>query len=109
MSVHVAPQFTEIERAREKYSFTYLPQEVAAVFKEALACFPAGAFNAFASMCRRIAQAVFADRGEGGKLRLLDELNTTHDLAGLAAEAYGKLRYPLKLSPPAPLCVRTGI
>ena len=44
--VELAPQFTEIERAREKFSFTYLPQEVEALFKEALACFSAGAFNA---------------------------------------------------------------
>jgi hypothetical protein len=90
--VELAPQFTEIERAREKFSFTYLPQEVEALFKEALACFSAGAFNAFASMCRRTAQAVFADLGEGGKLRVFDELNTTRDLAGLTAEAYGKLK-----------------
>ena len=26
--VELAPQFTEVERAREKYSFTYLPEEV---------------------------------------------------------------------------------
>ncbi len=90
--VELAPQFTEIERAREKFSFTYLPQEIEALFKEALACFSAGAFNAFASMCRRTAQAVFADLGEGGKLRIFDELNTTRELAGLPAETYGKLK-----------------
>src|ERR1700761_1349372 len=90
--VELAPQFTEIERAREKFSYTYLPSEVEALFKEALACFSAGAFNAFASMCRRTAQAVFADLGEGGKLRVFDELNTTRDLAGLTAETYGKLK-----------------
>jgi hypothetical protein len=90
--VELAPQFTEIERAREKFSFTYLPQEVEALFKEALACFSAGAFNAFASMCRRTAQAVFADLGKGGKLHIFDELNTTRDLAGLSAETYGKLK-----------------
>src|SRR5215813_7071713 len=90
--VELAPQFTEIERAREKFSFTYLPQEVESLFKEALACFSAGAFNAFASMCRRTAQAVFADLGESGKLRIFDELNTTRDLAGVTAETYGKLK-----------------
>jgi hypothetical protein len=90
--VELAPQFTEIERARERFSFTYLPQEVETLFKEALACFSAGAFNAFASMCRRSAQAVFADLGEGGKLRIFDELNTTRELAGLTAETYSKLK-----------------
>src|SRR5579872_1812262 len=90
--VELAPQFTEIERAREKFSFTYLPQEVETLFKEALTCFTAGAFNAFASMCRRTAQAAFADLGEGGKLRLFDELNTTRDLAGLTSDTYMKLK-----------------
>jgi hypothetical protein len=90
--VELAPQFTEIERAREKFSFTYLPPQVEALFKEALACFSAGAFNAFASMCRRTAQAVFLDLGEGGKLQIFDELNTSRDLAGLPAETYGKLK-----------------
>jgi len=90
--IELAPQFTEVERAREKFSFTYLPQEVETLFKEALTCFTAGAFNAFASMCRRAAQAVFADLGEGGKLRLFDELNTVRELAGLTVEAYGKLK-----------------
>lgn len=90
--IELAPQFTEVERARERFSFTYLPHEVESLFKEALTCFTAGAFNAFASMCRRAAQAAFADLGEGGKLRLFDELNTTRDLAGLTAETYGKLR-----------------
>ena len=90
--VELAPQFVEIERAREKFSSTYLPQEVETLFKEALACFSAGAFNAFASMCRRTAQAVFTDLGEGGKLRIFDELNTTRELAGLTPETYGKLK-----------------
>jgi len=90
--VDLAQQFTEVERAREKFSFTYLPAEVETLFKEALACFSAGAFNAFASMCRRTAQAVFADLGEGGKLRLFDELNTARALAGLTVETYTKLK-----------------
>lgn len=90
--VELAPQFTEVERAREKFTFTYLPQEVETLFREALACYSAGAFNAFASMCRRTAQAVFADLGEAGKLRLFDELNTTRDLAGLTADTYSKLK-----------------
>ena len=90
--IELAPQFTEVERAREKFSFTYLPPEVESLFKETLACFSAGAFNAFASMCRRSAQAVFADLGESGRLWLFDELNTTRDLAGLSADSYTKLK-----------------
>jgi hypothetical protein len=55
-------------------------------------CFSSGAYNAFASMCRRTAQAVFADLGEAGKIRLFDELNNVRELAGIASEPFNKLR-----------------
>ena len=90
--VDLAPQFTEVERAREKFTYTYLPEEVEILFREALLCFSAGAYNAFASMCRRTAQAVFLDLGEAGKIKLFDELNTVRELAGLGSEPFNKLR-----------------
>ena len=90
--IELSPQFAEVERAREKFSFTYLPEEVELLFKETLTCFSSGAFNAFASMCRRTAQAVFADLGEAGKLRLFDELNEVRELAALSADTFAKLK-----------------
>ena len=90
--IELSPQFTEVERAREKFSFTYLPEEVELLFREALTCYSSGAFNAFASMCRRTAQAVFADLGEAGKLRLFDELNEVRELAALSAETFARLK-----------------
>jgi hypothetical protein len=90
--IELAPQFVEVERAREKFTYTYLPEEIEALFREALLCFSSGAYNAFASMCRRTAQAVFADLGEAGKLRLFDELNNVRELAGLASDHFNKLR-----------------
>jgi hypothetical protein len=100
--VELAPQFTEVERAREKFTYTYLPEEVEILFREALLCFSSGAYNAFASMCRRTAQAVFADLGEAGKIRLFDELNNVRELAGLAAEPFNKLRSILFGTEPDP-------
>jgi hypothetical protein len=90
--IELSPQFVEVERAREKFSFTYLPEEVELLFREALTCFSSGAYNAFASMCRRTAQALFADLGEAGKLRLFDELNDVRELAALPAETFAKLK-----------------
>src|SRR6201996_1562305 len=89
--VELSPQFTEVERAREKFTFTYLPEGVEVLFREALLCFSSGAYNAFASMCRRTAQAMFADLGEAGKIRLFDELNDVRELAGIAPEPFRKL------------------
>jgi len=90
--IELSPQFTEVERAREKFSFAYIPEGIELLFREALACFSQGAFNAFASMARRTAQAMFADLGEAGKLRLFDELNAVRDLADIAPEIFTKMR-----------------
>ena len=90
--IELAPQFSEVERAREKFTYTYLPEEVEILFREALVCFSNAAYNAFASMCRRTAQAAFADLGEPGKMRIFDELNNVRELAGIATEPFNKLR-----------------
>jgi hypothetical protein len=86
--IELAPQFVEVERAREKFSFTHLPEEVEQPFREALICFSNGAYNAFASMCRRTAQAVFTDLGEAGKLKLFDDLNDVRRMADLDAQSF---------------------
>jgi len=90
--VELAPQFVEVERAREKFSFTYLPEEVELLFREALICFSHGAVNAFASMCRSTAQATFTDLGDAGRLRLFDQLNDVRDMAEIDAETFAALR-----------------
>ena len=90
--IELSSQFTEVERAREKFAFTYVPEQVEVMFKEALVCFSAGAFNAFTSMCRRTAQAAFLELGASGKLRLFDELNHLRQLAELTPETFLKLK-----------------
>jgi hypothetical protein len=90
--VELAPQFNEVERPRETFAFMHLPEEVELFFKEALVCYSAGAFNAFASMCRRSAQAVFADLGETGRLRLFDELNNVRAMAELDLETFTRIK-----------------
>ncbi|MFZ0008040.1 MAG: hypothetical protein WAK94_07365 [Steroidobacteraceae bacterium] len=90
--IELSPQFTEVERAREKFTFAYIPEDIELLFREALTCFSHGAFNAFASMCRRTAQSMFADLGEAGKLRLFDELNGLRDLADIQPEIFTRIR-----------------
>jgi len=92
LRVDLAPQFTEVERARERFAFSYLPADVERFYREALVCYTAGAYDAFASMCRRTAQALFADLGEPGKLLLFDELNRLREMADLDADTVAKLR-----------------
>lgn len=86
--VELAPNFVELERSRERFNFTYLPEEMELLLKEAFTCFTATCYNAFASMCRRIAQCVFADLGEEGKLGLYNELANIRRLAELDDESF---------------------
>lgn len=90
--VELAANYSELERPREKFTFTYLPEEAEALFKEALGCYAQGHFNAFASMCRRTAQAVFRDLGEAGKLKVFDQLAEVREMAELDQDTFGLLK-----------------
>ncbi len=90
--IELSSQFTEIERPREKFSFSYLPETVETLFREALLCYSHGAFNAFSSMCRRTMQSVFDLLGESGKLRLFDQLNELRDMAQIDAQSFSVVK-----------------
>jgi len=80
--------FIEVERPKEKFSYTYLPEEVEAMFREALACYSGNNFNAFAGMCRRAMQAAFVELGESGKLKVFDQLNDVRLMADLDSDTF---------------------
>lgn len=80
-SVELYRNFVELERPKERFSFSYLPKPVEVLFREALSCYSHNNFNAFASMCRRAALSAFAAMGEGGKLRAFDEVMMAQDIA----------------------------
>lgn len=86
--IELAPNFVELERPRERFNFTYLPEDTELLLKEAFACFSLACYNAFASMCRRVALCVFADLGEDGKLAMYDELANIRKLAELDDESF---------------------
>ena len=86
--VELANNFVELERAREKFNFTYLPEESEKLFREALGCYSAGHFNAFASMCRRTAQTVFHDLGDNGRLRIFEQVREARELAEIDQDTF---------------------
>jgi len=90
--IELSSQFTEIERPREKFTFTHLPAQIEQLFRESLLCFSGGAYNAFASMCRRTARAAFVDLGEPGKLRMFDQLNDVRTLVNIDPETFQLLK-----------------
>ncbi len=90
--IEFSPNYTQIERAKETFEFTYLPEEIETLFREALICYSASCFNAFASMCRRTARTVFADVGEVRKLKIFDELNEIQDLAEIDDQTFSAVQ-----------------
>jgi len=90
--IELAPNYVEIERARENFPLTYLPEEAEGLFREALNCYAAGCFNAFGAMSRRTAQSLFRELGEHGKLELFDTLQEIRTLAELDDDTFAALR-----------------
>ena len=90
--VEFANDFVELERAREKFSFTHLPENTEKLFREALACVSHGYFNAFASLCRRTTQAKFDDLGENGRLRVFDQVNEARQMAEIDPDTFNVVK-----------------
>jgi hypothetical protein len=72
--VELAPNLAEVERARERFQFAYLPDTVEQLLRETLDCYSLGAHNAFATMCRRTTRAALRAHGATAKSRWQDNL-----------------------------------
>jgi hypothetical protein len=92
LRVELGANYAEIERARESFPLTYLPDEAEGLFKEALSCYANSCFNAFGAMSRRTVQSLFRELGERGKLEIFDTLQETRALAELDDDTFSVLR-----------------
>ncbi len=90
--VELSQNYVELERPKERFSFSYLPKDTEVLFREALACYSANNFNAFASMCRRSANSAFVALGEGGKLQAFDEVMIARDIAGIEDDVFDPIK-----------------
>ncbi len=90
--IELMRNFTELERPKERFAFSYLPKHTEVLFREALACYSNNTFNAFASMCRRAARSAFDALGEGGKLRAFEELVSAQDIAEIDDETFKPIK-----------------
>ena len=90
--VELLRNFVELERPKERFAFSYLPQHTEVMFREALTCYSNNSFNAFASMCRRAAQSSFIAMGEGGKLRAFEEVMAAQKIAGISDDAFAPIK-----------------
>jgi hypothetical protein len=90
--VELFQNFVELERPKERFSFSYLPRHTEVLFREALACYSSNSFNAFASMCRRSAASAFAALGDGGKMQAFEEVMVAQDIAGIDDDAFAPIK-----------------
>lgn len=82
----------EVERAKERFQLSYLPEPVRRLFREALECYTAGCHNAFGSMCRRTARASSESLAEHGRERWSITFDEAVELADIDDETTQTLR-----------------
>jgi hypothetical protein len=80
--------FSQVEHAKETFEYDYLPTEVSADLREALACYSLGCYNAFAAMSRRCVQSVATDLGAKGSDRVLGQLKDLKEMAEIDEDTY---------------------
>ena len=90
--VELFRNFVELDRAKEKFAFSYLPNDTEVLFREALSCYANNNFNAFASMCRRSALTAFKALGENGKLRAFDEVMAAQKIAKVNDDSFSPIK-----------------
>ena len=90
--VELNRNFVELERPKERFPFSYLPKTTEVLFREALSCYSANNFNAFASMCRRSAASAYVALGDGGKFRAFEEVMVAQDIAGIDDEVFAPIK-----------------
>lgn len=90
--IELFQNFLELERPKERFPFSYLPDATEPLFREALSCYSHNNFNAFASMCRRAAESAYAALGERGKLRAFDEVVAAQQIAELDDDSFAPIK-----------------
>jgi hypothetical protein len=87
----LSSNLVEIERPKERFQFGYLPTSVERSFREALDCYTADLFTAFAVMCRRAMQAALADIDNANRRHLYDLFRDVAALSEIDPETSAKI------------------
>lgn len=90
--IELFQNFLELERPKERFPFSYLPDATELLFREALSCYTHNDFNAFASMCRRAALSAYAALGDGGKLQAFDEVVSAQRIAEIEDDSFAPIK-----------------
>jgi hypothetical protein len=83
--IELSSTLVEVERAKERFPLHYLPEPIDRVFREALECYAADCYHAFAAMCRATVDTLCRQQGRTGKLRAHELFHGAVTAAGLDA------------------------
>jgi hypothetical protein len=100
--VELSANLLEVERARERFQYGYLPGNIERLLREALECYTAGAPNAFASMCRRTVQNALAGLDAGAQPRWQEQVSEVLRIGELDARVSDTIAAVLFAEDPAP-------
>jgi hypothetical protein len=100
--VELSANLLEVERARERFQYSYLPGNIERLLREALECYTAGCHNAFASMCRRTMQEALASVDANALRRWQDQVREVLRIGELDARAADRIAAVLFADDPAP-------
>lgn len=91
-AIELSSNVVEIEKAKEKFSHSYLPEKLRSVFVEALDCYTADLYTAFGAMCRRAMQTAIADTRANGGPELGQLFAEAVQIAEIDAETVQRLK-----------------
>lgn len=90
--VQLDPTYEEVQRPGESYEFDDLPSEVKKDFREALTCYSAMCWNAFAAMCRRTVQSAAAELGVEGTAKVQAQVQDLKEMGLIDEEGFEQFR-----------------
>jgi hypothetical protein len=102
--IELAPNLLEVERARERFQYGYLPDVVEQLLRETLDCYSFGAHNAFATMCRRTVRTALRAMDGAAKSRWQDALQDVLrvcDVDSVTASTVDAVLFDDEADPPA--------
>lgn len=82
----------QVEFPKVDFEYKYVPEPVGSDFKEALICYSVGAFNGFASMCRRTIQSLASHIGVKGKDKVQKQINELKEITDIDEETFSILK-----------------
>jgi hypothetical protein len=84
--IELAPNLIEVERARERFQYGYLPADIERLLREAFECYTASCHTAFAVLCRHAVQAALEPLDAAARRRWQELLREVLQIAEIDSD-----------------------